>query len=414
MKNILTTLAGLFVPCSLLAAAEVQTLTHIYLADLQREATRNHPASRSATLLAAAATRDLRALRLWDDPMIGLSLMAADSPTRRSDGDIRLSYEQPLPKRGLLQEQRAKSDALQRAEVENAVASTLEIEVTVAKEVIELALADESISLQSGQIQGLEKMAENARQMTLNPGTTPVDALRLEVELAKERSVLAAAHRTRSQLTQRLNLQLGRALDHDWPTLKLPDEPAPTPVAVAEIARIPHRNPKVRAMREMAVATKAEMAIVDRERQPKFSIGVDTNVYSGGGFGSASVGLKMSLPDLNRSSYDAKTYAAQLRARAAQKDIAATQLEVTTAVLTAITEAHNSATQARAYSGEIYQKSLQATQAVESAWISSKSSLTDLLAANRSLFFIRLEQRRFIAMQQVALQDLNLLVPSRN
>jgi hypothetical protein len=46
---------------------------------------------------------------------------------------------------------------------------------------------------------------------------------------------------------------------------------------------------------------------------------------------------------------------------------------------------------------------------MEGAWISSKSPWTDLLTANRSLFFIRLEQRRFIAKQ-----DLNLLVPNRN
>jgi outer membrane protein TolC len=165
----------------------------------------------------------------------------------------------------------------------------------------------------------------------------------------------------------------------------------------------------VRTMREMAVALKAEMGITDWDHQPQFSIGVETRVYSDGGIGSASVGLKMSLPDFNRNSYDAKTYAAQLRDRAAHKGIATTQLEVATPVLTAITEATNSAAQARAHSGEINQKSLQATQAMEGAWISSKSSLTDLLATNRSLFFIRLEQRRFIAKQ-----DLNLLVPNRN
>jgi outer membrane protein TolC len=132
-------------------------------------------------------------------------------------------------------------------------------------------------------------------------------------------------------------------------------------LAVAEIARIPNRNPMVRTMREMAVALKAEMGIINRDHQPQFSIGVETRVYSDGGIGSASVGLKMSLPDFNRNSYDAKTYAAQLRDRAAHKGIATTQLEVATPVLTAINEATNSAAQARAYSGGIYQKSLQAT-----------------------------------------------------
>jgi outer membrane protein, heavy metal efflux system len=413
MKILSTILSGLFVSGSLLRAVEIRTITGPFLKELQAEASKNHPANKSAALLTAAATRDIRALRLWDDPMIGLSLMAADSAKRRSDGDIRLSYEQPLPKRGLLQAQLSKADALRRAQLENSVATALEVGAAVAKDAIELALADESISLQSAQIQWLDTMTENARQMMLNPSSTSIDALRLESELAKETQVLAAAQRTRSRLAQSLNLQLGRPLEAPWPALKLPADPAPVPITSAEIARIPSRNPKVRSMREMANAAAAEVHIVDRERQPQFSIGVDTDLYSGGDFRSASVGLKMSLPYFNRTAYDAKSQASQLREKAALKDIAASRLEIATAIVAAVTEAANDAAQARAYSGDIYQHSLQAAQAVEGAWISSKSSLTDLLDANRLLFSIRLEQRRFIAMQQVALQELNLLVPNR-
>jgi outer membrane protein TolC len=121
----------------------------------------------------------------------------------------------------------------------------------------------------------------------------------------------------------------------------------------------------------------------------------------------------MSLPVFNRSAYSAKIEASQLREKAAVKDIETTRLEVASAVLAAVTQAANANAQARAYSGEIYQRALQATQAVEGSWISSKSSLTDLLESHRMLFSIRLEQRRFVAMQQVALEELKLLVPNR-
>ncbi len=50
---------------------------------------------------------------------------------------------------------------------------------------------------------------------------------------------------------------------------------------------------------------------------------------------------------------------------------------------------------------------------IEAAWISSKAPLTDLLDASRTLFAIRLEQRRLIAMQQAALEELHTLVPHR-
>jgi outer membrane protein TolC len=120
----------------------------------------------------------------------------------------------------------------------------------------------------------------------------------------------------------------------------------------------------------------------------------------------------MSLPYFNRGSYAAKIEAAQLREKAALKDIEMTRLEVASGVIAATTEAANAAAQARAYSGEIYQRALSATEAVLGSWISSKSTLTDLLDSNRMLFSIRLEQRRFVAMQLAAIEELNLLVPN--
>ena len=414
MKILSTILSGLLVAGSLLHADEGRLLDDSLLAALRAEASRNHPAAKSAALLASAAASDYRSIRLWDDPMVGLALKTAEKSMRRDDGDVRLSYEQPLPRPGLFKANLTKADALRRAGLENSASSTLEVAAAAAKDAIELALLDESIALQSTQIQWLERMAENARQMALNPGSTSIDALRLESEVAKENQVLAAARRTRSSLASTLNLRLGRRLESSWSALRLPPAPSPVPIASSEIARIPHVNPKVRSMHDMASAASAEIRINQSERNPQLSIGIDADLYSGGDFRSASLGLKMSLPFLNRTSYNAKIEASKIRAQAAIKDIQATQLEVASAVLTSVAEATNSAAQARAYSGEIYQRALQATQAVEGAWISSQSSLTDLLDANRMLFSIRLEQRRFIAMQQVALQELHLLVPNRH
>jgi outer membrane protein, heavy metal efflux system len=412
MKTFFYFYSGLIVASCLHQLRADTTLDSQFLFSLRSEAVKNHPATVAAKLRAHAAARDVRGVRLWDDPSIGLSLMAADNAKRRDDGDVRLSYDQPLPKPGLFQANLTKADALNRAEFEKSVSTSYEIGAAAAKDAIELALADESVFLQSAQIQWLQTMAENARQMALNPGATSIDALRLESELAKESQILAAARRSRASLAQRLNLRLGRTLDSAWPILKLPSNPSPAPIAASEIARIPKANPKLRSMREMAAAAGADVRIADRERQPQFSIGVDANFYARRDFRSTSIGLKMSLPYFNRSSYDAKTQSSQLREKAAIKDIESTRLEIAAAVVAAVAEAANNAAQARAYAGEIYQRSLQATQAVEGAWISSKSSLTDLLDANRALFSIRLEQRRFVAMQQVALEELNLLVPN--
>jgi outer membrane protein TolC len=87
--------------------------------------------------------------------------------------------------------------------------------------------------------------------------------------------------------------------------------------------------------------------------------------------------------------------------------------EVAAMVLSAVTEAANAAAQSRAFSGEIHEKARQTTKSIEAAWISSKAPLTDLLDAARMLFSVRLEQRRMIAMQLAALEELHTLVPNR-
>lgn len=413
MKFLIPIFTGLLVASSLLPAQDPRLLDAEYLSALRAEAAKNHPTVKSSALRSFAAERGVRSVRLWEDPTVGLSVMAADQKMRRDDGDLRISLEQPLPKPGLFAANLAKNEAMHRVELENSRSSSLEAGAVAARDAIELALADESIALQTSQIQWLGATVANARQMALNPGSSAIDTLRLENEFARENQILEAARRTRGSLARSLNLQLGRPLESPWPTLRLSNDPQPIPIASSEIARISKVNPKVRAMREMATAAQADTRIAERDQAPQFSLAVDADLYSGGDVRSASVGLKMSLPYFNRNSYSAKIQASQLREKAATQDVESARLEIATLVLTATTEVANAAEQARAYSGEIHQRAIQANQAIEAAWISSKSPLTDLLESNRMLFSIRLEQRRFVAMQLAALEELNLLVPSR-
>ena len=412
MKLIVAITIGLIVAGTLLEAQEINHVDDHFLTALRAEVAQHHPASRAASLRISAADCDVRNVHLWDDPMVGLSLRAASEEMRRSDGDLRFGLEQPLPKPGLFTATQTKARALGQAAREDFRTSSLEIQAAAARDGIELALADESISLQVAQIQWLSMRVANAGEIALDPKGSSIDVLRLQSELAKENQILEAARRTRDSLARRLNLRLGRSLESPWPVLRLSNETAAVPVAVSEIARIPRANPKVRALRAIATAAKAATRIADRESQPQLSIAIDTDLYSGGDFRSASFGLKMSLPVLNHRSYQANIDAAALREEAAVNDIEVARLEIAAAVLKAVSEATNAAAQARAYSGEIYQCALQAAHAVEDSWLSLKSPLTEVLEAQRILFAIRLEQRRFVAMRQVALEDLHLLVPN--
>lgn len=405
---------GLFVAGGLLQAQETKLVDEKFLSALRTEAARSHPAAIAGKYKATAANQDTRSVRLWNDPMIGFGFMGASKMMRMDDGDIMFGIEQALPKPGMFDAQRRKAEAMGRAELQNSITASLAAGAEGTRSAIEIALADESIRLQQAQIDWLTAMVENARQMAANPLGNSSDALRMETELAKEKQMLDAARRGRDGFAQKLNLTLGRPLDSPWPQLKLPATPPPVPLAQAEIARIPHANPRVRAMKEMAGAANAETRMGDRERLPEIAIGVDTQLYSGtGDIKSTTVGVKMSLPWFNDPSYQAKINAAKSRELAATQDVETMRREIAAMVLTAVTEAANAAAQARAYSGEIHDKAQTASKSIEAAWISSKAPLTDLLDSARTLFSIRLEQRRMIAMQLAALEELQTLVPNR-
>ncbi len=414
MKPYLSIFAGLLVAGTSLHGEVVRILNNDFLSDLRREAARTHPSAVAGKQLATAAGHDVSAVRLWEDPMAGFGFTIANKMMRMDDGDISVGIEQRLPKPGMFDAQLRKAEAMRRAATQSSRTPALAAGAEAARNAIELALADESISLQQSQIDWLTAMVENARQMAADPMGSSSDALRMETELAKETQMLDAARRTRDGFAQKLNLTLGRQLDSPWPLLKLPATPPPVPLAQAEIARIPYLNPKVRAMKEMVGAANAETRMADRERLPEVSVGVDTNIYaSAGDVRSTMVGVKMTLPWFNDHSYQAKISAAKSRELSATQDVETMRREVAAMVLNAVTEAANAAAQARAFSGEIHEKAQLTTRTIEAGWISSKAPLTDLLDSARTLFAIRLEQRRMIAMQLAALEELQTLVPNR-
>ena len=414
MNSLQHCLAGLAVAGGLLHAGESRLLNDGLLTELRSEAARAPPSAVAGKYKARAAAHDVRGVRLWNDPMVGVGFMGASEMMRMNDGDVMIGFEQAFPKPGMFAAERAKMEAMHRAEIANSGSAALDAGAEAARAAIELALADESITLQQAQVDWMAAMVENAKQMAADPMGSSTDALRMETELAKEQQMLDAARRSREGYARMLNITLGRPLDSSWPVLKLPSAPPPVPVANAEVARIPHANPKVRSMKEMAAAANADTRIADRERLPEVAVGVDTKLYSDSGdIRSTTVGVKLSLPWFNDPSYKAKIDAAKSRELAAIKDVETMRREIAGMVVMAATEAANTAAQARAFSGEIHEKALKASQTTEAAWISSKAPLTDLLDSSRILFAIRLEQRRMIAMQLAALEQLHTLVPNR-
>ncbi len=391
-----------------------QVVDEALLGKLRAEAARAHPAALAARGRAEAAGLDFHAARLWDDPVLGVSFMGASRMMRRDDGDITIGLSQTLPKPGLFEAERHKAAALARAADESVGAARLRVGSMAALAAIELALADGSLAVREEQTRWLREMVENAGRLAADPSAGALAALRLETELAGEEQALEAAGIEREGYARRLNLILGRREDGAWPRLRLPAGPPPVPVAVAEIARIGHANPEVRALKENVAAAGADARIADSRRRPEVTVGVSAGVHSGSGdVRGATVGVQLSLPWFNDNPNRAAAEAARTRAAAAVRDVQTREREIAVEVAAAAAQAAAAAVQARALSGEIREKAAAALEAAEAAWVSSRAPLADLLDAARTLRAIRLEQRRVIAVQLSAQETLHSLVPSR-
>ena len=82
--------------------------------------------------------------------------------------------------------------------------------LSVSQAVLELALADELIRLQTENLAWLQTIVETAAERAKNPDATATESLRLESELAMRTQTLASLKRQRAQFATTLNLLLGR------------------------------------------------------------------------------------------------------------------------------------------------------------------------------------------------------------
>lgn len=392
-------------------AQEAQTLTPEYLDGLRAAVRVEHPSLAAARAKLRAAEAAVRGVRLWEDPMAGVSFTAAEADMRRDEGDLMFSFEQTLPRRKLYEAERSKMKAERSMTAADLEATALKLETLAAQTVIELALADEMIAIDAGQLSWAERMAENARERLKNPDGTASEALRMESELAQEKQRLTSNRLMRQRLAKQLNILLGKPADSPWGPLKLPAEAAVALPLEEMMTKVSAHNPMLHALGSAAEASGADVEIAQRESKPVFSLGVDSRIYSGGDFREAAIGAKMTIPLFNRSIYRARVDRANENREAALKQMEAVERELRSDLAMAHTDAENAALQAATFAKEVIPRAEKAAQSTETAWITSKANLLELLEAQRAVLNARLEERRFVAAQAAALERLRSIAP---
>lgn len=410
------TLPALALALALTAHAEdpTATATPPFINRLIAEAIRTHPTMEAAKARTEAAVAAVGAVRLWEDPQLGLGTLFASQVNRQGNGDMSVGIDQMLPRRGLYQAEKRRAIAEQLSQQARRQQIANELALSVAQAVLELALADEVVRLHDENVGWLRTMVTTAEERAKSPDATAAETLRLESELALRTQTLEAARRQRSQFAVTLNLLLGRPAMREWSMLALPQAVKEIPNATALKGRLEQGNPQLASMRHQVEGTRAETDVAREKRKPVFSVGVQVDGYSQGNSGDVMtmLTLKMSLPWFNRSGYKADLARAENLRSAAENDLAAEQRMLYAKVISLMTEAENNRRLAAAYTSEVLPKSEKTVEILQNSWVSSKSTLLEVLEARRTLLEARQEQKRALAAHHVATQALSALTGS--
>jgi outer membrane protein TolC len=408
--NTTSSLSALALSLAAALAAQAEDSTTIvgpiFINRLMHEAVTTHPSIVAAEARTQAATSAIVAVRLWEDPQLGLGLTAARRSMRQDDGDIFVGVDQMLPRRGLYNAEKRRATAEQQVQQATGRQTAVELGLSVGQAVLELALADELIRLQTENLAWLQTIVKTAEERAKNPDATATESLRLESELAMRTQTLASLKRQRKQFTTTLNLLLGRAADTAWQSLALDGKASELANATALKTRLERNNPQLAVMRHQIDGAQAEADAAREKRKPIISLGVETNTYSGGDFRDAMFAVRITLPWFNRSVYKADVARAESLRDASRSDLAAQQRELYTQLTTLLTEAQNNQQVVKAYASEVLPKTEKAVETIQNAWVSSKATLLEVLDARRSLLEARQEQKRALAARHVAAQAL--------
>lgn len=393
------------------AADSPTSATPHFIHQLVNEAVEKHPKVGAAEARTQAAASAVRGVRLWQDPQVGLGLMAANNMNRQVNGDILASIDQPLPRLSLYKAEKRKANADELMQQATQRQTANELGLSVAQAALELALADEVIHLQTENLTWLRTIVKTAEERAKNPDATATETLRLESELAVRTQTLASAKRQRAQFATTLNLLLVRPPEAAWAPLVLPPQAEELFHSILMKVRLERDNPQLDAMRHQVEGAQAEADAARARKKPVFSVGTQYFTYSRGTINDSMLvfGFKMTLPWFNSRVYKADIERAENLRAATQRDLDASQRELYTQLTTLITEAKNQQQLVEAYTHEVLPKSEQALVTLQNAWVSSKATLLEVLDARRLLLDARQEQKRALAARHAASYSLTAL-----
>ena len=376
---------------------------------LAEELRTNHPALLAARARTNAAAAEAAAVRTWEDPMVRVGGMAADTMMRAQEGDLIYGVEQKLPLFGKPQAARRSAQAGVAIEVaaEDAQFQTLRREL--AQAAFRTALADQTVAIGEQDLGSLDEMLRAVEAKYRTGQATLTELLQLENERDKRATQLLT---DRDKLTHQhvsLNRLLGRDLLAPWPALDLP----PVAGVVAYNQRLVDFalkfEPKLKVMGEQVKHAQAALDSTRRQRLPDVNVSVESRSYTGdGSFRQGMFVVSMNLPWGNGRKYRNDIKRDEERLKATEHELVDTRLSAQEEVHLLTAKIDAARREALLYRDEVLPRSGRALASARAGWQTGQVAFRDVLDARRMLLEARLMVARAVSEQYEMLSDLVL------
>ena len=371
------------------AAEEVAVTNAVFVTPqwidvLAAEARTNHPALRAAGLRADAAVWNASGVRAWEDPTAKFGVMGADRAKRADDGDLIYGVEQKLPLFGKAQATRDVAQAEATTQRHEALFRGVQLRRDLFKQALKVALAERTVELARDDLASLDLLATTTEDKYRNGSATQVEVLTSQNERARRANLL----RTDESLLQAEKASLERLVNRPthsvWPRFLLPAAATNLPPVELMVEHATTMAPQLDVMRGSLRQAEMSVKLARKQRLPDVTIGLDGRQYSGtGNFREAELTAGLSLPWGNRSRYAADLKREQLKADAAQLDIADMQLGLREEITRLATQIENARREALLYRDDIIPRSEQAVEAARVNWLNNRGALRDVLETRR-------------------------------
>ena len=384
-------------------------MTPAFVNQLAEEMRTNHPALAAARARTNAAAAGLAAVRTWDDPMLSVGAMAAETQMRRENGDILYGAEQKLPLFGKPALARGVAHAELDVENANADYQFQTLRSALAKAAFRTALAERIVAIGEQDLAFVQTMNDATDAKYRAGGATQVEVLQLQNERARRATQLQTDGDKLAHERLSLNRLLNRDPQSAWPSFDLPPLAASVLYNERLVNFATKYEPRLRTLREQIKQSQAVVAATRRARMPDVGLGVESRNYSGNGeWRQADFSLKFNLPLFNRSKYRADIGRDEAKLRASEADAADYTLSVREEIHNLTVKIAAARREAVVYRDEIIPRSETAIASARAAWETGRGMLRDVLDARRMLVEARLMFARAVAEQYEMLSDLVL------